>query len=108
MHHVLRALGASTCREDVTVGFRLNAVLHTPRTVADQNEDPILMILDEFQHVITIRDKDGTEPNVVGRYQQAVESRWCPHLVSGSAVTLLTKDILGHGPSSRSSKATSR
>ncbi|MBI1923916.1 AAA family ATPase [Candidatus Poribacteria bacterium] len=36
-----------------TVGFRLNAVLHAPRAVAEQNEEPILMILDEFQHVIT-------------------------------------------------------
>lgn len=79
------------------VGFRLRTALQGPRAVADWNEEPILMIIDEFQHVINIRDKDGSEPNVVGRYQHAVESRWCPHLVSGSAVTLLTKDILGRG-----------
>jgi len=80
------------------VGFRLRVALQAPRAVADWNKEPIFMIIDEFQHVIDIRDEDGNEPNVVGRYQQTVESRWCPHLVSGSAVTLLTKDILGRGP----------
>jgi hypothetical protein len=55
------------------------------------------MMVDEFQHVIEIRNADGIDPNVLGKHQPAVESRWCPHLVSGSAVTLLTKDIIGRG-----------
>lgn len=54
-------------------------------------------MLDEFQHVIEIRDEEGGNPNALGRYQYAVESRLCPHLVTGSAVTLLTKDIIGRG-----------
>jgi len=58
----------------------------------------MFVVLDEFQHVIEIRDPDGGDPNPVGRYQTSVESRHCPHLVAGSAVTLLTKDIIGRGP----------
>ncbi len=33
----------------------------------------------------------------MGKYQHAVEYRRCPHLVTGSAVTLLTRDIIGRG-----------
>jgi len=57
----------------------------------------MFVMLDEFQHVIDIRDEGGIDPNVLGKYQHAVEYRRCPHLVTGSAVTLLTKDIIGRG-----------
>jgi hypothetical protein len=75
----------------------LDCAVRTPRLVADWNKEPIFVMLDEFQHVIEIKDENGVDPNVLGRYQQAVESRRCPHLVTGSAVTLLTKDIIGRG-----------
>jgi hypothetical protein len=75
----------------------LDCAVRTPRLVADWNKEPIFVMLDEFQHVIEIKDESGVSPNVLGRYQQAVESRRCPYLVTGSAVTLLTKDIIGRG-----------
>jgi len=67
------------------------------RFVADRNKEPIFVMLDEFQPVIKIKDESGISPNVLGRYQEAVDSRRCPHLVTGSAVPLLTKDIIGRG-----------
>lgn len=79
------------------VGGCLNVAIQGPRRVADLNREPIFVMVDEFQHVITIREKGGLDPNVLGRHQEAVESRRCPHVVSGSAVTLLTKDIIGRG-----------
>jgi hypothetical protein len=75
----------------------LDCAVEAPRFVADRNKEPIFVMLDEFQHVIKIKDENGIDPNVLGRYQEAVESRRCPHLVTGSAVTLLTKDIIGRG-----------
>ncbi|MDI6794797.1 MAG: hypothetical protein QME81_18350, partial [bacterium] len=54
--------------------------------------------LDEFQDVIKIRNSDGLDPDAVGRYQEAVEVPHCPHLITGSALTLILKDILGRGP----------
>ncbi|MBI4531700.1 MAG: restriction endonuclease [Candidatus Latescibacteria bacterium] len=84
-------------RKERITGELLDAAIQGPRRVADWNEEPILMMVDEFQHVIEIRDPDGGDPNALGKHQPAVESRWCPHLISGSAVTLLTKEILGRG-----------
>ena len=77
---------------------QLLTAIQGPRLVSDENQEPIFVMLDEFQHVIDIHDREGGSPNPVGRYQTAVESRHCPHLVTGSAVTLLTKDIIGRGP----------
>jgi hypothetical protein len=75
----------------------LDCAIEAPRFVSDWNKEPMFVMLDEFQHVIEIRDEDGVAPNALGKYQYAVESRLCPHLVTGSAVTLLTKDIIGRG-----------
>jgi hypothetical protein len=80
-----------------STGDLLNVAIQGPRRVADRNEEPIFMMVDEFQHVIEIRDSDGGDPNTLGKHQPAVESRWCPHLVSGPAVTLLTREIIGRG-----------
>jgi hypothetical protein len=75
----------------------LNCAIWAPRRVSEDNEEPIFVMLDEFQHVIEIRNENGGDPNALGKYQHAVEYRRCPHLVTGSAVTLLTKDIIGRG-----------
>jgi len=75
----------------------LNCAIWAPRRVSEDNDEPMFVMLDEFQHVIEIRDEGGIDPNVLGKYQHAVEYRRCPHLVTGSAVTLLTKDIIGRG-----------
>jgi len=76
----------------------LDYAIWAPRRVSRDNEQPMFVMLDEFQHAIEIRDESGIDPNVLGKYQHAVEYRRCAHLVTGSAVTLLTKDIIGRGP----------
>ena len=75
----------------------LNCAIWAPRRVSEDNKEPMFVMIDEFQHVIEIRDEGGIDQNVLGKYQHAVEYRRCPHLVTGSAVTLLTRDIIGRG-----------
>ena len=75
----------------------LDVVVHAPRNVSYESDVPMLVILDEFQHVVQIRNPNGVDPNVIGKYQWGVEYRGAPHIVSGSAVTMMVKDILGRG-----------
>jgi hypothetical protein len=67
--------------------------LHLPRTVSDWDDSTIVMFLDEFQNTYL------PEYNfrVVGFMQEAVESPTCPHFVTGSAMSILTEEILGRG-----------
>ncbi len=64
-----------------------------PRRVSDRDESTIAMFLDEFQNTrLPQYDFD-----VVGFMQKAVESPTCPHFVTGSAMSILTGEILGRG-----------
>ena len=64
-----------------------------PRRVSDWDETTIVMFLDEFQNTrLPQYDFD-----IVGWMQEAVESTTCPHFVTGSAMTILSRDILGRG-----------
>jgi len=67
--------------------------LMLPRIVSDQDDSTIIMFLDEFQntHLPHYRFR------VVGYMQEAVESPTCPHFVTGSTMTILSKEILGRG-----------
>ncbi|MDI6793457.1 MAG: ATP-binding protein, partial [bacterium] len=76
----------------------LEIAINAPRTVADYNERPIIVFLDEFQDVLKIKTSDGINSNALGKHQNAVESRWCPHIITGSAMTLILKDIVERGP----------
>ena len=64
-----------------------------PRRISDSDDSTIVMFLDEFQN--THLPNDGF--NVVAYMQEAVESNTCPHFVTGSAMSILTKEILGRG-----------
>jgi putative NIF3 family GTP cyclohydrolase 1 type 2 len=55
------------------------------------------IMLDEFQEVMKIRYSDGKQADGVGLYQWAVEGRKCPHIVTGSAIRLITQEVLGTG-----------
>ncbi|KPA09254.1 hypothetical protein MHK_010540, partial [Candidatus Magnetomorum sp. HK-1] len=53
----------------------------------------IAMFLDEFQNTRL----PHLNFSIVGFFQEAVESPRCPHFVTGSAMSILTDDILGKG-----------
>ncbi|ETR66664.1 MAG: hypothetical protein OMM_05545 [Candidatus Magnetoglobus multicellularis str. Araruama] len=63
-----------------------------PRTVSDLDDSSIVMFLDEIQN-LHLPQHDF---RVVGYMQDAVESRTCPHFVTGSAMSILN-DIIGKG-----------
>ena len=67
--------------------------LWLPRRVSDRDESTIVMFLDEFQNTrLPQYDFD-----IVGLMQEAVESPTCPHFVTGSAMSILAREILGRG-----------
>ncbi len=64
-----------------------------PRDVSDWEDGTILMFLDEFQNT----HLPEYQFRVVGFMQQAVESNTCPHFVTGSAMSILSREIIGRG-----------
>ncbi len=67
--------------------------LEIPRRVSDLDESSIVMFLDEFQNTrLPQYDFD-----IVGFMQNAVESPTCPHFVTGSAMSILAREIIGRG-----------
>ncbi len=67
--------------------------LWLPRRISDYDDSTIVIFLDEFQNTrLPQYDFD-----VVGYMQEAVESPTCPHFVTGSAMSILAREILGRG-----------
>ncbi|MDM8538029.1 hypothetical protein QUF70_14835 [Desulfobacterales bacterium HSG17] len=67
--------------------------LDVPRTVSDELDSTIVMFLDEFQNTrLPQYDFD-----IAGFMQNAVESNTCPHFVTGSAMSILAREIIGRG-----------
>ena len=64
-----------------------------PRRVSDWDESTIIMFLDEFQNTRLPQYNFS----IVGFMQEAVESPTCPHFVTGSAMSILAREILGRG-----------
>jgi len=63
------------------------------RRVSDYDDTTIVVFLDEFQNTrLPQYDFD-----IVGYMQEAVESPTCPHFVTGSAMSILAREILGRG-----------
>ncbi len=75
-----------------TVLLPEEVALQQPVRVSDRDEIPMAVFLDEFQNT---RIPDTF--SVVGYMQKAVESMSCPHIVTGSAMSILTQDIIGRG-----------
>ncbi|MBW2741596.1 MAG: hypothetical protein JRE64_22760 [Deltaproteobacteria bacterium] len=67
--------------------------LWLPRGISDRDESTIVMFLDEFQNTRLPQYNFS----IVGFMQEAVESPTCPHFVTGSAMSILAKEILGRG-----------
>jgi len=69
------------------------SALHLPRAVSDWDDSTIVMFLDEFQNT----HLPDSQFRVVGFMQHAVESNTCPHFVTGSAMSILSREIIGRG-----------
>jgi hypothetical protein len=78
---------------DKDINMPEDKVLSLPRYVSDWHEATIVMFLDEFQNTRLPQYNF----DVVGLMQEAVESPTCPHFVTGSAMSILAKEILGRG-----------
>ncbi len=79
------------CERDVTIPEQMALML--PRIVSDRDDSTVVMFLDEFQNT----HLPYHNFRVVGHMQEAVESPTCPHFVTGSTMTILSKEILGRG-----------
>ncbi len=64
-----------------------------PRRISDYDDSTIVVFLDEFQNTRLPQ----YQFDVVGYMQEAVESPTCPHFVTGSAMSILAREILGRG-----------
>lgn len=87
----IKLLGLMRKREGVTIPEK--EALWMPRGISDREESTIVMFLDEFQNTRLPQ----IEFSVVGLMQEAVESPTCPHFVTGSAMSILAREILGRG-----------
>jgi len=74
-----------------------DCAISAPLDISRETGEPMYIMLDEFQHIIEIRHENGSPANALGKFRSPIEPRRCPHLISGSAVTLMTQDILGRG-----------
>ena len=77
--------------KDVTIPE--NEAVTLPREISDWDESTIVMFLDEFQNTRLPQYNFS----IVGFMQEAVESPTCPHFVTGSAMSILAREILGRG-----------
>ncbi len=64
-----------------------------PRRVSDIDDSTIVMFLDEFQNTRLPQYNF----DIAGLMQEAVESPTCPHFVTGSAMSILGREIIGRG-----------
>jgi hypothetical protein len=67
--------------------------LEGPRTVSDVDDTTIAVFIDEFQNARMPQHNF----DIVGLFQQAVESPTCPHFVTGSAMSIISREIIGRG-----------
>ena len=77
--------------DDVTLPEKKAIML--PRMVSDIDDSTVIMFLDEFQNTHLPHHNF----RVAGFMQEAVESPTCPHFVTGSAMSVLAREILGRG-----------
>lgn len=83
-------------REDIETGNSIlphRDALGMPRRVSDIDESTIVVFLDEFQNTRLPQYNF----DIAGCMQEAVESPTCPHFVTGSAMSILAREIIGRG-----------
>ncbi len=87
------ALGLLKALEQGGLNLPEERALQIPRTVSDWDDTTIVMFLDEFQNT----HLPDFQFRVIGFMQEAVESNTCPHFVTGSAMSILAREIIGRG-----------
>jgi hypothetical protein len=96
LHPFTRTLDLLLSKYDTIVrGANLPAkvALWVPRQISDIDDSTVVMFLDEFQNTCLPQ----YDFDVVGWMQEAVESPTCPHFVTGSAMSILAREIIGRG-----------
>lgn len=70
-------------------------IINLPRGVARTRNMPTAIIVDEFQVLTDVYDpKQNLHHDLTDSFQWAVDTKWAPILVSGSAVSLLVSQAL--------------
>jgi len=69
------------------------AAVTMPQRASDFDDNTIVVFLDEFQNTRLPQYNFS----IVGFMQEAVESYNCPHFVTGSAMSILAREIIGRG-----------
>ncbi|MBL7064990.1 MAG: ATP-binding protein [Anaerolineae bacterium] len=68
----------------------------TRNFLGKQDRAPGLLIIDEFQVLVHIWDAEIAQiRDITDIYQQTAEAKWCPMVVTGSAVSLITETVMG-------------
>jgi hypothetical protein len=71
-------------------------VINFPRGMARSRDMPTAIIVDEFQVLTNVYDpRQDVHHDLTDSFQWAVDTRWAPVLLSGSAVSLLVSQALG-------------
>lgn len=75
----------------------LSSVVQFTRQVLGHNDrSPGVLMIDEFQVLTEVWDEGlGKYVDVAQMYQKTAEARWCPMVVTGSAVSLITRTVMG-------------
>ncbi len=79
--------------QEHTISYPEEQAVTTPVWLSDHEGIPVAVFLDEFQNTRF----PNTSFNIVGYMQKAVESLSCPHIVTGSAMSILAREIIGRG-----------
>jgi len=87
----LNTLGLLQKRKGVIIPEK--QALWMPRRISDREDSTVVMFLDELQNI----ELPQYNFSIVGFMQEAVESPTCPHFVTGSAMSILAREILGRG-----------
>ena len=71
-------------------------VIHFTNEFLGRQDEYGLLIIDEFQVLTGIWDEEAERPrNITDIFQKTAEAKWCPMVVTGSAVHLISKTVFG-------------
>lgn len=74
----------------------LSYVIHFTSNFFRWHDEIGFLMIDEFQILTKIWDDDISENvDVTDMFQKTAEAKWCPMVVSGSAVSLISKTVFG-------------
>lgn len=90
LNYVLEAT-AETYRD-----YLPDIIQFTRRALGVGGRAPGILMIDEFQVLTDVLDeKTGERANITELFQKTAEVKWCPMVVTGSAVSLITRTVMG-------------